>query len=90
MSDWLAEDIHANGIKIHYNRTGGSKPPIVLCHGATDNGLCWTPVASALEVNYDVIMPDFPLARFLGWTFRREYTRLSGGRPFRLRTGFEP
>ena len=58
MSDWLAEDIHANGIKIHYNRTGGSKPPIVLCHGATDNGLCWTPVASALEVNYDVIMPD--------------------------------
>jgi pimeloyl-ACP methyl ester carboxylesterase len=58
MADWLAGDVHANGIKIHYYRTGGAKPPIVLCHGATDNGLCWTPVARALEDNYDVIMPD--------------------------------
>ena len=58
MADWLAGDVHANGIKIHYYRTGGAKPPIVLCHGATDNGLCWTPVAQALEQNYDVIMPD--------------------------------
>jgi N-formylmaleamate deformylase len=58
MPDWLAGDIHANGIKIHYYRSGGAKPPIVLCHGATDNGLCWTPVARALEENYDVIMPD--------------------------------
>jgi N-formylmaleamate deformylase len=58
MADWIAGDIHANGIKIHYTRTGGSKPPVLLCHGATDNGLCWTPVALALEDNYDVIMPD--------------------------------
>jgi N-formylmaleamate deformylase len=58
MADWLAGDVHANGIKIHYVRTGGAKPPIVLCHGATDNGLCWTPVARALEGEYDVIMPD--------------------------------
>ena len=59
MADWLlAGDVHANGIKIHYYRTGGGKPPIVLCHGATDNGLCWTPVARALEENYDVIMLD--------------------------------
>jgi N-formylmaleamate deformylase len=58
MADWLAGDVHANGIKIHYVRTGGAKPPIVLCHGATDNGLCWTPVARALAGEYDVIMPD--------------------------------
>ena len=58
MAEWLAGDVHANGIKIHYVRTGGAKPPIVLCHGATDNGLCWTPVARALEGEYDVIMPD--------------------------------
>jgi N-formylmaleamate deformylase len=58
MAEWLAGDIHANGIKIHYYRTGGYKPPVVLFHGATDNGLCWTPVARALEIDYDVIMPD--------------------------------
>jgi len=58
MTEWTAGDIQANGIKIHYYRTGGAKPAIVLCHGATDNGLCWTPVAGALAKDYDVIMPD--------------------------------
>ena len=58
MAEWFAGDIRANGIKIHYYRTGGSKLPIVICHGATDNGLCWTPVARVLEDDYDVIMPD--------------------------------
>jgi len=58
MVNWLAGDVHANGIKIHYYRTGGTKMPLVLNHGATDNGLCWTPVATALEGQYDLIMPD--------------------------------
>jgi pimeloyl-ACP methyl ester carboxylesterase len=65
MADWLAGDVHANGIKIHYYRSGGAKPPIVLCHGATDNGLCWTPITRVLEENYDVIMPD---ARWHGFS----------------------
>ena len=30
----------------------------MLCHGSTDSGLCWTPVARALEADYDVVMPD--------------------------------
>ena len=47
-----------NGVKIHYYRTGGKKPPIILLHGATDNGLCWSPLAEWLSVKYDVIMPD--------------------------------
>ena len=58
MTDWLSGDVVANGIKIHYTRTGGDKPPLVLSHGSTDNGLCWTRVALALEKNYDLIMPD--------------------------------
>ncbi|HLZ08200.1 MAG TPA: alpha/beta hydrolase, partial [Chloroflexota bacterium] len=58
MSDWLSDDVIANGIRIHYYRTGGSKPPLVLSHGATDDGLCWTRLAKALESDYDVIMPD--------------------------------
>src|SRR5262245_21756317 len=58
MSDWFSGDVVANGIKIHYHRTGGEKPPVVLCHGLTDNGLCWLRVAQVLEKDYDLIMPD--------------------------------
>jgi N-formylmaleamate deformylase len=58
MSSWFSGDIIANGIKIHYYRTGGDKPPLVLSHGNSDNGLCWTRVAQVLEKDYDVIMPD--------------------------------
>ncbi|MBN1259682.1 MAG: alpha/beta hydrolase [Anaerolineae bacterium] len=58
MSNWKADYVEANGIRIHYHRTGGAKPALVLCHGATDNGLCWTPLAQALEADYDLIMPD--------------------------------
>lgn len=40
MPNWQAGDVNVNGIKIHYHRTGGAKPPLVLAHGITDNGLC--------------------------------------------------
>ena len=58
MGNWRSDHVTANGIKMHYTRTGGDGPPVVLCHGSTDNGLCWTPVARALEADYDVVMPD--------------------------------
>jgi len=58
MSSWQEGDVEANGIRLHYTRTGGAKPPLVLAHGVTDDGLCWTPVAAALEADYDVIMVD--------------------------------
>jgi pimeloyl-ACP methyl ester carboxylesterase len=43
---------------MHYTRTGGDKPPLVLSHGITDDGLCWTPITQALEADYDVLMVD--------------------------------
>jgi N-formylmaleamate deformylase len=56
---WTAKDLMVGGGKIHYVRTGdGSKPPVVLAHGFSDNGMCWLPVALALEKDYDVILPD--------------------------------
>lgn len=58
MLDWQSSTIAANGINIHYTRTGGDKPPLVLVHGFSDDGLCWTPVAEALADSYDIIMPD--------------------------------
>ncbi len=56
--DYSDDYVKIDGIKIHYYRTGGGKPPFVLLHGATDNGLCWTRVAEQLVDKYDVIMPD--------------------------------
>ena len=58
MADWFSGDVIANGIRIHYTRTGGDKPPLVLSHGFSDNGLCWTRLAKGLERDYDIIMVD--------------------------------
>jgi N-formylmaleamate deformylase len=58
MTHWYSNKIATNGIQLHYTRTGGDKPPVVLAHGFSDDGLCWTPVAEALETDYDVIMVD--------------------------------
>jgi N-formylmaleamate deformylase len=58
-TQWKQEDIPINNSYLHYYRTGhGEKEPIILAHGFSDNGLCWTPVARELEKKYDVIMPD--------------------------------
>jgi N-formylmaleamate deformylase len=58
LGDWESGYADANGIRLHYTRTGGSKPPLVLAHGVTDSGLCWTPLAAALATDFDVIMVD--------------------------------
>ena len=58
MSEWQQGDVLTNGIRMHYYRTGGDKPQLVLAHGFSDSGLCWTPVAKALEADYDIIMID--------------------------------
>src|SRR5947209_3881186 len=58
MPEWFSGQVTTNGLRMHYTRTGGDKPPLVLAHGATDSGLCWSRVARALEAEYDVILPD--------------------------------
>src|SRR5437588_7141633 len=59
MTAWSEGNVQANGITIHYHRTGGNnKPSILLLHGVTDNGLCWSRVTHDLEGSYDVIMTD--------------------------------
>lgn len=55
---WFEGDVVTNGVRLHYYRTGGDRPPLVLSHGITDNGLGWSRVARALEANYDVVMVD--------------------------------
>jgi N-formylmaleamate deformylase len=58
VSKWSDGYVAANNIRIHYYRTGGDKPQVVINHGAGDDGLCWTRVARELEKDYDVILPD--------------------------------
>jgi pimeloyl-ACP methyl ester carboxylesterase len=60
MTNWQAGNIQVNGLRLHYTRAGvgGDKPPVVLAHGFSDDGLCWTPVARALAPDYDVVMVD--------------------------------
>lgn len=59
MQHWTSGTVAANGIHLHYTRTGdGRQPALVLAHGVTDDGLCWAPLAEALAPAYDVIMVD--------------------------------
>lgn len=55
---WTDGYVLANGIRIHYWRTGGNKPALVLAHGSSDDGLCWTNLAKEFEANFDIILPD--------------------------------
>ncbi len=58
MPPWTDGTIHAGSLKLHYYRTGADRPPVVINHGAGDDGLCFTRVAKALEADYELIMPD--------------------------------
>ena len=58
MGSWQTGDVETNGIRLHYARTGGLLPPVVLAHGITDDGLCWSPLAEELASDYDLIMVD--------------------------------
>jgi pimeloyl-ACP methyl ester carboxylesterase len=58
MLELISFDENVNGIRLHYHRTGGDKPALVLIHGISDDGLCWTPVAEQLAAEYDIILVD--------------------------------
>jgi pimeloyl-ACP methyl ester carboxylesterase len=58
MQRWQSDVIAISGRRLHYTRTGGDKPPLVLAHGFSEDGLVWAALAEVLEARYDVIMPD--------------------------------
>lgn len=55
---WERGAVDVCGGRLTYWRTGGTRPPIVLSHGFTDNGLCWSRLALALEEDFDLILID--------------------------------
>ncbi len=59
MTAWTEGDVQASGITIHYYHTGDkNKPSVLLLHGITDSGRCWSRLAVDLAGGYDVIMTD--------------------------------
>jgi N-formylmaleamate deformylase len=58
-ANWIDTMCRANGINIHYLRTGGGdKPTLIALHGLTGSGACWSQLARELEEHFDIIMPD--------------------------------
>ena len=47
MTEWSEGNVIANGVRLHYHRTGGDKPALVMAHGVTDTGMTWSRVARA-------------------------------------------
>ncbi|MHB0857660.1 MAG: alpha/beta fold hydrolase [Anaerolineae bacterium] len=58
MTDWASSYVQANGVRFHYTRTGGDKPPLLMAHGITGSGLCWQRPARDLQADYDLLMVD--------------------------------
>ncbi|MCS6849027.1 MAG: alpha/beta hydrolase [Anaerolineae bacterium] len=54
----MSDFVLANGLRLHYYRHKADQPTLLLLHGITDNGLCWTPVIEALGDDFDIIAPD--------------------------------
>ncbi len=58
VSEWTDGELRtADDATLHYYRRGKG-PSLVLAHGSSDNGRCWTRVASALEESFDIIAYD--------------------------------
>ncbi len=57
---WTNGYVYANDIRIHYykTKTAPGKPTMVMAHGVTDNGLCWTTLALKLQDSYNIYMVD--------------------------------
>jgi pimeloyl-ACP methyl ester carboxylesterase len=57
---WSDGFAYVNGVRIHYYHAAPApeKPVIVMVHGITDNGLCWTTLTWKLQDAYDIYMLD--------------------------------
>ena len=74
MGTWKSGTVNISGGYLAFHRTGGDGPALVLSHGLTDNGLCWSRFAATLASEFDIIMLD---ARGHGLS-----SRISGVEPF--------
>jgi len=57
-ADWSEGRIDVGDAKIHYFRTGGDKPSLLLVHGFQALGAYWLRTAQALRESFDIVMVD--------------------------------
>lgn len=55
---WSRGTCRTNGIEVHYHRSGGRKPSLVVLHGLIGSGACLLPLVQGLDDHFDVILPD--------------------------------
>ncbi|ELZ15229.1 alpha/beta hydrolase [Haloterrigena salina JCM 13891] len=55
---WTDGDVEADGVRLHYYRSGGSGRPFVVSHGITNDGRSRIPLVEDLTDEYDVIAYD--------------------------------
>jgi pimeloyl-ACP methyl ester carboxylesterase len=53
---WNEGVLPVGGFSLHYYRAGGGKKPLIMAHGFTDDGLCWSSLAETLYPDYDLIL----------------------------------
>jgi N-formylmaleamate deformylase len=54
-----SQHVDVDGVRLHVTRAGDADaPPLVLSHGITDDGPCWTEVAEAFAATHEVVMVD--------------------------------
>lgn len=58
MESWQSGLIKVPGGHIHAAWGGQGEPPVLLAHGATEDGRCFPRVAGALSARHTVILPD--------------------------------
>lgn len=57
--DWEGIDVDVDGAIVRAHRTGDpARPPLVLAHGFSDDGGCWSRFASAVADRFDVVAVD--------------------------------
>ena len=57
--DIVARRVLANGLRLHYLRSGGPGLPLLLLHGWPEWSHTWRPVMSRLAGHFDLVAPDF-------------------------------
>lgn len=55
---WRQGDLDAGEVQLHYYRTGGEGPPLLLLHGFMEGALAWLSTARELERDFDLILLD--------------------------------
>jgi N-formylmaleamate deformylase len=58
MTVLVGGEVIANGVRLHYERSGSGLTPLVLLHGLSDDGRCWAPVVDAFTDAFEVVTVD--------------------------------